>query len=98
MGALNTDPMYNCCSCGIQTAVPQSSPGATQMSDQNEVSVEELKQMCDRAGLGMSDQEVEELKPVYDLYAAYARQLHTIDLGATEMIVEYHPDWPGREE
>ena len=64
------------------------------MSDPNDVSIEQLKQMAELAGLGMSDQEVEDLKPDYDLYAAYARQLHTIDLGATEMIVEYHPDWP----
>ncbi len=56
--------------------------------------IDELQQLADRAGLGMSRQEVEELKPIYDLYAAYARQLHDINFGATEMIVEYHPDWP----
>ena len=64
------------------------------MPDQNEMSIDELQQICDRAGLGMSREEVEALKPVYDLYAAYARQCHEIELGATEMIVEYHPDWP----
>ena len=56
--------------------------------------IDELQQLADRAGLGMSRQEVAELKPIYDLYAAYARQLHDINFGATEMIVEYHPDWP----
>ena len=64
------------------------------MPDPAEMSLDELQQLADRAGLGMSRQEVEELKPIYDLYAAYARQLHDIDFGATEMIVEYHPDWP----
>ena len=64
------------------------------MPDPAEMSLDELQQLADRAGLGMSRQEVEELKPIYDLYAAYARELHDIDLGATEMIVEYHPDWP----
>ncbi|MCE2501936.1 MAG: hypothetical protein J4G13_13895 [Dehalococcoidia bacterium] len=64
------------------------------MPDPAEMSIDEFQQLADRAGLGMSRQEVEELKPIYDLYAAYARQLHDIDFGATEMIVEYHPDWP----
>ena len=64
------------------------------MPDPADMSLDEFQQLADRAGLGMSRQEVEELKPIYDLYAAYARDLHEIDLGATEMIVEYHPDWP----
>ena len=64
------------------------------MPDPAEMSLDEFQQLADRAGLGMSRQEVEELKPIYDLYAAYARDLHEIDFGATEMIVEYHPDWP----
>ena len=64
------------------------------MPDPAEMSIDEFQQLADRAGLGMTREEVEELKPIYDLYAAYARQLHDIDFGATEMIVEYHPDWP----
>ncbi len=64
------------------------------MPDPADMSLDEFQQLADRAGLGMSRQEVEELKPIYDLYAAYARDLHEIDFGATEMIVEYHPDWP----
>ena len=59
-----------------------------------DVSIDELQQMADRAGLGMTRQEVEELKPIYDLYAAYAAQLHGIDFGAEEPVVTFHPDWP----
>lgn len=65
------------------------------MPDQNEVSMEEFRQMAERAGLGLKEGELEELKPIYDLYAAYAAQLHTINYGAEEMVVEFHPDWPG---
>ncbi len=65
------------------------------MAEASDVSMEEFRQMAARAGLGMSDQEVEELKPIYDLYAAYAAQLHDINFGAEEMVVEFHPDWPG---
>ena len=64
------------------------------MPEQGEVSMEEFRLMADRAGLGLSDAEVEELKPIYELYAAYAAQLHTINYGSEEMVVEFHPDWP----
>ncbi len=57
--------------------------------------MEEFRFMADRAGLGLSAEELEELKPIYDLYAAYAAQLHHINFGAEEMVVEFHPDWPG---
>ncbi len=59
-----------------------------------EVAMSEFKLMADRAGLGMSQQELDELKPIYDLHAAYARMLHTVSFGAEEMVVEFHPDWP----
>ena len=64
------------------------------MPEHGEVSIEEFRFMADRAGLGLNDQELEELKPIYDLYAAYAAQLHAINFGAEEMVVEFHPDWP----
>lgn len=65
------------------------------MTEPAAVSLAEFKLMTERAGLNMSQQEIEELMPIYDLYAAYARQLHEISFGAEEMAVEFHPDWPG---
>jgi hypothetical protein len=66
------------------------------MSTSNEgaVSAEEFKLMADRAGLGMSQAELDELKPLYDLYAQYIQVLHSIDLRAEEIGVTFHPDWP----
>ncbi len=64
------------------------------MPEAGETSMEEFKLMADRAGLGMSQEELDDLKPIYEMYAAYARQLHTLSLGAEEMVVEFHPDWP----
>ena len=58
------------------------------------VTPEEFKLMSDRAGLGMSQEELDQLKPLYDLYAHYIRQLHSIDLQAEEIGVTFHPDWP----
>ncbi len=57
------------------------------------VSAEEFKLMADRAGLGMSPQELEELKPMYDLYAAYIKQVHSVDFQSSEIGVAFHPDW-----
>ena len=64
------------------------------MPETGETSMEEFKLMADRAGLGMSQEELDDLKPIYELYAAYARELHTLSFGAEEMVVEFHPDWP----
>ena len=65
------------------------------MPEADQTSMEEFKLMADRAGLGMSQEELDELKPIYEMYAAYAQQLHTLSFGAEEMVVEFHPDWPG---
>ncbi len=64
------------------------------MPDMGETSMEEFKLMADRAGLGMSQEELDDLKPIYEIYAAYAQELHTLSFGAEEMVVEFHPDWP----
>ena len=65
------------------------------MRDPKDITIEEFTLMADLADLGMDQAELEELKPIYDLYAEYARQLHTIEFGAEEMVVEFRPDWPG---
>ena len=59
-----------------------------------EVSMERLKIMAELAGLNMTDQEVEDLKPLFDLHLQYANQLHAIDLGAEEIAVSFEADWP----
>ena len=58
------------------------------------VSFEEFRLMAERAGLGMTTQELEDLKPLYDLYAQHTEILHSIDLGAEEIGLTFHPDWP----
>jgi hypothetical protein len=58
------------------------------------VTPEEFKLMSDRAGLGMSQEELDQLKPLYDLYTLYIQQIHSIDLAAEDMGVTFHPEWP----
>ena len=62
-------------------------------SSNQQVSLETFKTMADLAGLGMSQSELEELKPLYDLYLGYINQLHSIDLGAEEIALSFEPDW-----
>ena len=40
-------------------------------SNHSEISFDEFKQMADRAGLNMTTDELQELKPLYDLYGHY---------------------------
>ncbi len=58
------------------------------------ISIEEFRLMSERASLGMTTQELEDLKPLYDLYTQYTEILHSIDFGAEEMGMTFHPDWP----
>jgi hypothetical protein len=58
------------------------------------VTSEEFKLMTELAGLGMAPEEVEELKPLYDLYFEYIKVLHSIDFQAEEIGMTFHPDWP----
>jgi len=46
------------------------------------------------AGLNMRPDEIEELKPMYDLYQEYIRLVHSIDFKAEEIGLTFHPDWP----
>ena len=62
--------------------------------EEEAVTIEEFRQMTLRAGLGMTPDEVAELKPLYELYAQYVDILHSIDLQAEEIGVTFHPDWP----
>lgn len=69
-----------------------SSTGNQEISP--EVTLERLKIMAELAGLNMTDQEVEDLKPLFDLHFQYANQLHAIDLAAEEIALSFTADWP----
>ena len=57
-----------------------------------QISMEEFRFMADRAGLGMDQQELEHLKPIFELYLQYTAMVHSVDFGSEEMVVEFHPD------
>ena len=57
-----------------------------------QISMEELKLMAHRAGLGMDQAELDHLKPIYELYMEDTAMMHSIEFGPEEMVVEFHPD------
>ncbi len=62
--------------------------------EQQAVTSEQFKLMTELAGLGLAPEELEELKPLYELYAEYIKILHSIDFQAEEIGMTFHPDWP----
>lgn len=66
------------------------------MSSSNigEVTPEKFVMMAEVAGLGLTQEELDDLKPLYDLHKQYADLLHAIDYGAEEMALAYEPEWP----
>ena len=58
------------------------------------VSMDEFRLMAERAGLGLTQSELEELKPLYDLYLPHIEKLHSVDLGAEEISVSFDAGWP----
>ena len=58
------------------------------------MSAEQFKLMTEMAGLGLTPEELAELKPLYDLYQEHIKVLRSIDFQAEEIGLTFHPDWP----
>ncbi|MGQ4809878.1 hypothetical protein NKDENANG_03314 [Candidatus Entotheonellaceae bacterium PAL068K] len=63
------------------------------MAETEGISIDNLRVLVERAGLGMSEAELEALKPMYDLYARQVHRLHDVELGAEEVAVRFSPHW-----
>lgn len=63
-------------------------------SESEEVTLEEFRLLAEHAGLGLTQDELEELKPLYEQYLEHGKKLRSIDLKAEEMAVVFHADWP----
>ena len=61
--------------------------------EQESVTADDFKRMTELAGLGLRPEELEELKPLYELYAQYIKTLHSINFQAEEIGMTFHPDW-----
>ena len=58
------------------------------------VPIEEFKILADQAGLGLSQEELEELKPMYELYLQLIKPLRSVDFKVEEIGMAFRADWP----
>ena len=63
------------------------------MADAEGISIDALRVLADRAGLGLTARELEELKPMYDHFARQTAVLSTLDLDAEDLAVQFTPEW-----
>ena len=63
------------------------------MVESEEISMEDFRALVYRAGLKLTAEELEGLKPMYDHYATRTRALHELDLDAEDLALVFSPDW-----
>ena len=61
------------------------------MAEPKEITMDHFSALVARAGLDLSAQELESLKPMYDHYAKQTAKLHEIDLAAEDLAVAFSP-------
>ena len=62
-------------------------------TENEEVSPEVFRQTAERAGLGLTEEELEGLRPLYGLYLEFLNQIHSVDLQAEEIALAFNPEW-----
>ena len=64
------------------------------MLGEEELSLEEFGMLARRAGLGLSQEELVELKSLYQRYLRLIGPLRSLNLEAEEIGMAFRPDWP----
>ncbi len=63
------------------------------MGESESISMDAFRVLADRAGLGLTSEELESLKPMYDHFARQTAVLSELELGAEDMALRFPPDW-----
>lgn len=63
------------------------------MNDGTNISMDEFAALVRRAGMNLTDEELENLKPTYELYTGPVEAMNKVDLDAEDMALTYIPDW-----
>ena len=71
------------------------SRGISNMPSSNSegISLEELSMLAQRSGVSLTHEELEQMKPIHDLYSEMIDLIHSVDLGDEESGVCFKPDW-----
>jgi hypothetical protein len=59
------------------------------MAGPNEISVDDFRVLVTRAGLSLSDEQIEVLRPLYDHYAGLTATIRGLELGAEDLAVAF---------
>jgi hypothetical protein len=63
------------------------------MAESEGISLDQLRVLAERAGLGLTNEELTSLKPMFDHYAKQLKMLYDVELDAEDLAVTYSPNW-----
>ncbi len=63
------------------------------MGESESISMDAFRVLADRARLGLTTEELESLKPMYDHFARQTAVLSDLELDAEDMALRFPPDW-----
>ena len=66
------------------------------MAESEGISIGDFRVLVGRAGLSLTDEELESLKPMYDHYIRETASLHELQLEAEDLAVAFSPNWDTR--
>ena len=58
-----------------------------------QIPLDDFRALTKRAGLDLTDDELENLKPMYDHYIESIASMNALDLDAEDLAVVYSPGW-----
>ena len=58
-----------------------------------QTTLDDFRALTQRAGLDLTDDELENLKPMYDHYLEPIASMNALDLDAEDLAVVYSPGW-----
>ena len=61
------------------------------MAESSEISTEDFRVLVERAGLNLTAEELESLKPMYESYARQAAFLRELELASEDLAVAFSP-------
>ncbi|MCH8206758.1 MAG: hypothetical protein IH956_07110 [Chloroflexi bacterium] len=62
------------------------------MDEVDTMSMDEFRARISAAGLELTEEEVESLKPMFDLVAGRVARIHELDLGAEDLALVFRPE------
>ena len=57
------------------------------------ISLEDFRALTKRAGIDLTDDEIKNLKPMYDHYAEPIAHMNALELDAEDLAVVFSPGW-----